>query len=268
MEAKLVFEIVCLLLYNIKIMNTEQQITSLSEFIQNAHSIFVMTGAGISTESGIPDFRSNTGIYSQYPEIVFDIDVFYKDPNVLYSLMFKLFPLIRNAKPNTAHICLRKLEDAGKIAIIATQNIDMLHEKAGSRRIANLHGSLATGTCIKCGEKYDFSYMANFVERKEIPRCKCGGVIRPDFVFFKEPLPMDAIQRTENAAKKADLVIVLGSTLLIYPAGQLPLLAVTRGAPLAIITKGPTSLDNYANLKIEADIGEVCNGLMQRLNLE
>ncbi len=246
---------------------SEQKINELANLIENSKRVFVLTGAGISTKSGIPDFRSGSGIYSRYPEIVFDIDVFHKDPSILYNLMFELAPVVVNAKPNTAHICLKKLEDVGKISLIATQNIDMLHEKAGSLKIANLHGSMKTWTCIKCGKKYELDEVMPFIEKREIAKCKCGGVLRPDFVFFKEPLPEDALMRAQKAAKEADLIMVIGSSLAVFPAGYIPMYGITRGTPMVIITKGETALDNYATLKIEDDIVAVCEKLMRMLNL-
>ena len=244
---------------------SEQKLNELANLIKNSRRIFVLTGAGISTKSGIPDFRSGTGIYSKYPEIVFDIDVFHKDPSILYNLMFELAPIVVNAKPNIAHICLRKLEDAGKINLIATQNIDMLHEKAGSRRIANLHGTMKTWTCTKCGKKYTIEDVLPFIEKKQIAKCTCGGVLRPDFVFFTEPLPEDALLKAQKAAREADLIMVIGSSLAVFPAGYIPMYGVTRGTPLVIITKGESALDNYATLKIEEDIVFVCEKLMNIL---
>lgn len=249
-------------------LHDESRINKLAELIKNSKKIFVLTGAGISTKSGIPDFRSGTGIYSKYPELVFDIDVFYNDPTILYNLMFELAPIVINAKPNIAHICLKKLEDMGKINLIATQNIDMLHEKAGSIKVANLHGSMKTFTCIKCGKKHPLEYAMKFITKKEIAKCSlCGGVLRPDFVFFKEPLPEEALAKAQKAAKEADLIMVIGSTLLVFPAGYIPMYGVTKGTPLVIITKGETALDNYATIKIEDDIVEVCKKLMEKLNL-
>ncbi len=244
----------------------ELKIEQLANFIKNSRKIFVLTGAGISTKSGIPDFRSGSGIYSKYPEIVFDIDVFYKDPSILYNLMFELAPIVIKAKPNIAHICLKKIEEMGKINLIATQNIDMLHEKAGSIRIANLHGNMKTFTCIKCGKKYDISYVMEFIENKEIAKCECGGILRPDFVFFKEPLPEDAMYRAQKAAKEADLILVIGSSLAVFPAGYIPMYGVSRGTPLVILTKGKSALDNYAALKIEEDITETCHTLLKKLS--
>ena len=245
---------------------SELKIKQLVELIKKSRQIFVLTGAGISTKSGIPDFRSGTGIYSKYPEIVFDIDVFHKDPSILYNLMFELAPIVLNAKPNDAHFCLKKLEEMGKINLIATQNIDMLHEKAGSTRVANLHGSMKTFTCIRCNKKYPLEYVMEFIKKKEIAKCECGGVLRPDFVFFKEPLPEDALLRAQKAAKEADLIIVIGSTLAVFPAGYIPMYGITRGTPLVIITKGETALDNYATLKIEEDIVESRKKIMEQLS--
>lgn len=246
---------------------SELKLKELVELISKSKRIFVLTGAGISTRSGIPDFRGGTGIYSKYPEIVFDIDVFHKDPTILYNLMFELAPIVIKAKPNSAHICLKKLEDAGKINIVATQNIDMLHEKAGTKRLVNLHGTLATWRCIKCKKEYTLQEVIPFLEKKEIAKCTCGNVLRPDFVFFKEPLPEDALSKAQEAASTADLIIVIGSSLAVFPAGYIPMYGITRGTPFVIITQGKSSLDNYATLKIEDDIVLVCERLMKRLEL-
>lgn len=248
-------------------MTGEQKIEELASLIESSKRIFVLTGAGISTKSGIPDFRSGTGIYSKYPEIVFDIDVFYKDPSILYNLMFELAPIVINAKPNKAHICIKKLEDMGKVNLIATQNIDMLHEKAGSVRIANLHGTMKTWTCVKCGKKYTLEDIMPQIEKREIARCTCGGVLRPDFVFFKEPLPEDAFSLAKNKAHEADLIIVIGSSLSVFPASYIPIYGITKGTPLVIINKGETALDNYALIKIEDDIIRVCEKLLSILGI-
>ena len=237
----------------------------LVRLIEEKNRIFVLTGAGVSTESGIPDFRGEKGLYTEYPEYVFDIDYFRKDPSLFYEVTKKLLPKLLNAKPNPAHKFVYKLEEMGKLLLVATQNIDGLHQKAGNKKVVELHGSYKISHCLKCGKELSLEDLAKALENTTVPKCECGGVIKPDVVFFGEPLPQDALIKAQEAAKKANLCIVMGSSLTVYPAAYLPLICVQERVPLVIINKGETALDSFASLKIEDRLRELCERVLKLL---
>jgi len=237
----------------------------LVRLIEEKNRIFVLTGAGVSTESGIPDFRGEKGLYTEYPEYVFDIDYFRKDPSLFYEVTKKLLPKLLNANPNPAHKFVYKLEEMGKLLLVATQNIDGLHQKAGNKKVVELHGSYKISHCLKCGKELSLEDLAKALENTTVPKCECGGVIKPDVVFFGEPLPQDALIKAQEAAKKANLCIVMGSSLTVYPAAYLPLICVQERVPLVIINKGETALDSFASLKIEDRLRELCERVLKLL---
>jgi len=237
----------------------------LVRLIEEKNRIFVLTGAGVSTESGIPDFRGEKGLYTEYPEYVFDIDYFRKDPSLFYEVTKKLLPQLLDAEPNPAHKLVYKLEEMGKLLLVATQNIDGLHQKAGNKKVVELHGSYKTSHCLKCGKEFSFEDLVTELENVTVPKCECGGVIKPDVVFFGEPLPQDALIKAQEAAKKATLCIVMGSSLVVYPAAYLPLICVQEKVPLVIINKGETALDSFASLKIEKRLSKFCESVLKLL---
>ncbi|MGI6006840.1 MAG: NAD-dependent protein deacylase [Ruminococcus sp.] len=231
------------------------QMEELQKMIDEHSSIVFFGGAGVSTESGIPDFRSTDGLYHQEydypPETILSHTFFQKHPEEFFRF-YKNKMLELDAEPNPAHIKLAQLEEMGKVKAVITQNIDGLHQKAGSREVYELHGSVHRNYCMKCGKFYDARYMK---EAEGIPRCSCGGIIKPDVVLYEEGLDQETIRKSITALSRADMVIVGGTSLVVYPAAGL--LDYFNGEDLVLINKGATSRDSYAKLLIKMPIGEV-----------
>ena len=216
----------------------------------------VLTGAGVSTLSGIPDFRSSDGLYSKEfghmrVEEILDIDFFKEHPDVFYSWAKDNWYNIDQAEPNIIHKTLKKAEDIGFITEgIFTQNIDFLHERAGSRKVFPLHGTLERGYCMNCHSYHEYKEISNAVHSDKLPICStCKGVIKPDIVFYGENLDMSLLTRAENAFYNADLVIVLGSSLVVNPAASLPYISARKGRNIVIVNRDDTYLDSYARLR-------------------
>ncbi|MCB0211140.1 MAG: NAD-dependent deacylase [Anaerolineae bacterium] len=241
-------------------MNVEQQIQRAAEFISSAHNIVAMTGAGISTPSGIPDFRSaDSGVWDNVdPLSVASIHAFRQNPEALYHWIQPLARLFLEAKPNPAHYALAELETQGKLKAIVTQNIDDLHRKAGSLTVYELHGHLREVTCTRCYRVEEASALfQSFVETGEVPRCGCQGVFKPNAILFGEQLPMNAFVSARLAIEAADLMVITGSSLEVAPASDLPEIALERGIPVIIINRQPTFLDTHADLVIRGDVAEI-----------
>ena len=230
----------------------------LKQWIEASDNIVFFGGAGVSTESNIPDFRSENGIYNavnQYgypPETMLSHSFFISHPDIFFDYLRKnlIYP---DAKPNNAHIGLAKLEEMGKLKAVITQNIDNLHQMAGSKNVYELHGTLYKNYCTKCGKNFDVDYVMN---SSGIPRCdKCGGIVRPDVVLYEEGLDGTTIYKSVDAIEKADVLIVGGTSLNVYPAAGL--IDYYRGNKLVLINKSVTSYDRRANLIIRENIGEV-----------
>lgn len=235
------------------------QIGELRKYIQEAHYIVFFGGAGVSTESGIPDFRSQDGLYYQQyeypPETIISHSFFMQNPEGFYRF-YKDRMLAPDAKPNRAHLALAKLEQEGKLKAVITQNIDGLHQKAGSKAVYELHGSVLRNYCMHCGKFYDLDYI---VHSQGIPTCtECGGRIKPDVVLYEEGLNQDIIRGAVMHIRKADLLIVGGTSLVVYPAaGLLDYFDHTDGHKLVLINKSKTERDSLADLCISERIGEV-----------
>ena len=234
------------------------EVLELKKLIDESDSIVFFGGAGVSTESNIPDFRSENGIYNavnQYgypPETMLSHSFFISHPDIFFEYLRKnlIYP---DAKPNNAHIGLAKLEEMGKLKAVITQNIDNLHQMAGSKNVYELHGTLYKNYCTKCGKNFDVDYVMN---SSGIPRCdKCGGIVRPDVVLYEEGLDGTTIYKSVDAIEKADVLIVGGTSLNVYPAAGL--IDYYRGNKLVLINKSVTSYDRRANLIIRENIGEV-----------
>ena len=227
----------------------------LKKIISESENVVFFGGAGASTESGIPDFRSKDGLYAQRydypPETIISHDFFLHDTAEFYRFYRErmLFPA---ARPNAAHLALARLEREGKLSAVVTQNIDGLHQAAGSRRVYELHGSVLRNHCMRCGKFYPLSYIA---ESKGVPRCECGGIVKPDVVLYGEPLDDKTVQGAVGAIAKADALIVGGTSLVVYPAAGF--LDFFRGRHLVVVNKTPTQADARADLVINAPIGEV-----------
>jgi NAD-dependent deacetylase len=238
----------------------EQQIKQAAKLIQEATDVVAMTGAGISTPSGIPDFRSpESGLWGKDdPYTVASIHSFRQNPQYFFDWIRPLAPLFLEAEPNPAHQALVALEKNGKISAVITQNIDDLHGKAGSETVYELHGHLRQVTCIRCYEVQDAdSIFHQFLEDGLIPKHHCGGVLKPNVILFGEQLPAREFVAAQMAVKEADLMLVAGSSLEVAPASELPEFALDNGLKLIIINNQPTGLDGEADLVIHADVAEI-----------
>jgi NAD-dependent deacetylase len=227
----------------------------------------VLTGAGISTESGIPDFRSPSGIWAQYdPEEYATIEAFRADPVKVWTFYALRFRALRDAEPNAGHMALAELEHSGHVRVVVTQNIDLLHERAGSRDVVEVHGSIRTSTCLQCGARSTLEEVLPLIDAEGAPRCRaCGAVLKPDVVFFGELLPEAAIDRAYELARSAGVLLVVGSQLEVWPVSLLPDETVQAGGVVAIVNKGPTSFDDRASVKIEGGAGETLTALVDAL---
>lgn len=232
----------------------EQQ--TLQDWITDSDNIVFFGGAGVSTESGIPDFRSVDGLYHQQydypPEQILSHSFYMQNPKEFYRF-YRNKMLCLTAKPNAAHRKLAELEQAGKLKAVITQNIDGLHQQAGSREVLELHGSVHRNYCRKCHALYDAGYI---LESEEIPVCaKCGGRIKPDVVLYEESLDMDVMQKAIAYISRADILIIGGTSLAVYPAAGL--IDYYGGDRLVLINRDATGMDRRANLLIQGNIGEV-----------
>jgi NAD-dependent deacetylase len=231
----------------------------LAELIRSRRPCIVLTGAGVSTESGIPDFRSPTGIWADVDPMEYgSLRAFRADPEKVWSFYAKRIELLTGAEPNEAHYALAELERRGFVSTIVTQNIDLLHTRAGSRDVVEVHGSIRTASCPSCRATYplDESLLP-------VPRCAdCGAVLKPDVVFFGELLPSAAVDRAYELARGAALMLVIGSALEVYPVAELPLETVRAGGALAIVNRGQTALDGEAELKIDGAAGETLGDVL------
>src|SRR5438034_1254697 len=231
----------------------------LAQLLRSAGRCVVLTGAGASTESGIPDFRSPTGIWAHYdPKEYATIEAFEKDPEKVWKFYALRYQALTEAQPNEAHLALAELERRGVVSAVITQNIDLLHERAGSRDVVEVHGSIRTSTCPGCGASYPLARVVELLEDGGAPACPaCGAMLKPDVVFFGELLPAEAIDRAFELAREAALFLVVGSALEVYPVAGLPLETLEAGGDLAIVNRGPTALDMRATLKVDGSAGEV-----------
>jgi NAD-dependent deacetylase len=239
----------------------------LAELVRGLGPAVVLTGAGISTESGIPDFRSPTGIWAQYnPEEYATIDAFRADPVKIWRFYSLRFKALTEAAPNAGHLALAELERAGLVRAVITQNIDVLHERAGSRDVVEVHGSIRTSSCPGCGATYPLAEVLPLLDAIAVPRCaRCDAVLKPDVVFFGELLPEAAIDRAYELARSTRLLLVVGSGLEVWPVSLLPDETVRAGGQVAIVNKGPTTFDDRAIAKIDGGAGETLAALARRL---
>jgi NAD-dependent deacetylase len=245
-------------------------IRELYEKIKAAKHCVALTGAGISTLSGIPDFRGKGGVYTLGNEDynrMFDLDVFYEDPSVYYRNAKDFIYGLDEKEPSVVHLTLARLEQRGLLKAIITQNIDLLHQKGGTTKVIEVHGSARFHYCLRCaGIRMPFEEAAAIVKRGEMPKCPhCGRVLKPAITFFGESLPFDAITRAEKEASEADLMLILGSSLSVYPAAGLPQYTLRHGGELVIVNNQPTGLERNAAL-CYTDLGETFSGLDKLLD--
>ena len=239
----------------------------LANLIRERQPCVVLTGAGVSTESGIPDFRSPTGLWAQFDPLEFgSIDAFRRDPIKVWSFYKPRISMLTDAQPNPAHIALAELEQHGLVQAVVTQNIDLLHERAGSREVVEVHGSIRTATCPGCGARYELEQVLALLAEADAPACPaCGEIVKPDVVFFGELLPPEAIDRAYKLARAAALMLVVGSALEVYPIAGLPEETLAAGGKLAIVNRGPTPYDGRTNLRIDGSAGEVLPAVVAAL---
>ncbi len=233
---------------------------TLQEIINDSQNIVFFGGAGVSTESGIPDFRSVDGLYNlKYkfpPEYILSHTFFCENTKYFYEF-YRDKMLYLDAKPNDCHKKLVELERAGKLKAVVTQNIDGLHQKAGSKVVYELHGSVHRNYCMKCKKFYDVNFI---LDSTDVPKCDCGEVVKPDVVLYEEGLDNDTIEKTLDAISKADCLIVAGTSLNVYPAASF--IRYFRGKHFVLINRDSTSADNMADLIIRDNVGEVLNQIV------
>ena len=233
----------------------KEALETLKQWVREAKRIVFFGGAGVSTESGIPDFRGVDGLYRQKyaypPETILSHDFFVRRTEEFYRF-YRDKMLITDALPNAAHKKLAQWEQEGKLSAVVTQNIDGLHHAAGSKRVYELHGCILRNYCMDCGKFYDAQYIK---DSDGVPRCSCGGVVKPDVVLYEEPLDHATIEGALDAIRRADLLIVAGTSLTVYPAAAF--LDEYPGNRLVLINKTPTPRDDIANLALHERLGEV-----------
>ncbi len=241
-------------------MTVDNDLKRASEFIKAAKHITALTGAGISVDSGIPDFRSEGGLWKRYdPHEYATFESFIRDPTKFWTMGRELVETILKAKPNDAHIALVKLEERGKLLGVITQNIDNLHQSAGSKKVIELHGNYLHAYCIDCKTEYVGKSVHQSVANGEIPpKCeKCGGVLKSEAILFGEPLPEEPMSNAIELCKKTDLMLVIGTSLSVYPAAFLPQLAKNSGAKIILINLDGTNKDDVADIVLKGRASDI-----------
>ncbi len=235
----------------------------LERYIRESNYVVALTGAGISTAAGIPDFRGEKGIYTLgiVPERVFDIDYFLRDPRPFYEFTRRMIETLEGSGPTLMHRFLAYLEEIGKLKLLVTQNIDGLHTLAGSKNVIEIHGSYRRSFCLNCGKEYDFSEVKEMILKNTVPYCSCGGLIKPDVVFFGEGVK--GFEEARQHAYLSDLFLVVGSSLQVQPASLLPYFSPGK---VVIINKGPVAFPrSRIDVHIDEDCELVAEELMRRL---
>lgn len=248
----------------------DDSVARLAELIRRSSSAIVFTGAGISTESGIPDFRSPGGVWDRMPPIYFD--AFVSSPEMrkeAWRRRFAMEEMFGEAKPNAGHLAVAELMRRGKVRHVITQNIDNLHQASGvaAESIIELHGNTTYATCLVCSTRYEIAPLRICFEKGgEVPNCKlCGGLVKAATISFGQPMPEKQMQRAQDATLACDLFLVAGSSLVVYPAAGFPLLAKQMGARLVILNRTPTDQDEYADLVIRSGIGDTLTAVLALL---
>lgn len=235
--------------------------------IKSAQRIFALTGAGVSTLSGIPDFRTDkSGIWDRFDQSkIFHIDTFRKSPHLFYEFAREWIYGMQDFKPAATHMLLAEMEKHGMLRGIATQNIDGLHQAAGSKVVYELHGHSRSSHCIECGKKYSREETIQRLMKAPYPACDCKGAIKPDVVFYGEQLPAKALEASIQDAMMCDLLIIMGTSLVVYPAALIPQYAVASGAKMIIFNKSYTPFDDTADLTVRDDLKDVCSELLKAI---
>jgi len=248
----------------------DQTIQGGAALITTAQKVLVFTGAGLSTESGIPDFRSPGGLWERYDPSEFYFQKFISDEKArekYWQMSTESYQLMKDARPNRAHLAIRDLEETGKLLAIVTQNIDYLHHKAGNspEKIIEIHGTVVTVSCLSCGKQYGRDIIEDRLRSGvKVPYCDgCSGILKPDTISFGQAMPEDKMALSFQYAQECDLCIVLGSSLVVYPAASVPIRAVETGAKLLIINRDETPLDQSADLVIHDSVGKALGDMME-----
>jgi NAD-dependent deacetylase len=248
-------------------MNLES-IARAAAIVRGARSVVALTGAGISVPSGIPDFRSAGGLWDlDSPMEVASLRAFRANPQRFYNWFRPLLGRLLDAQPNPAHLALAALERAGMLKALVTQNIDGLHQRAGSREVYELHGHLRSAICLECDRQAPTGPLLERVRHGEIPRCDCGGLFKPDVVLFDELLPRGLFWLAQAAIETCDALIVAGTSLEVAPVGDLPLEALRRGARIVIVNQGETYLDERADVVLHEDVAEALPAIVDQLQI-
>ena len=240
---------------------------ALAELIGERQPCVVLTGAGVSTESGIPDFRSPSGLWATFDPLEYgSIEAFRADPLKVWSFYKPRVTMLTEAQPNPAHLALAELERRRLVEAVVTQNIDLLHTRAGSKDVVEVHGSIRTATCSGCGARYPLDDVLELLAGANAPACRaCWAILKPDVVFFGELLPPEAIGRAYELAQRAKLLLVVGSALEVYPIAGLPEETLAAGGTLAIVNRGRTPYDGRAALRIDGSAGEILPAVVAAL---
>lgn len=249
-------------------MSLEDRIRDAAELIRQSRYVVAFTGAGHSTPSGIPDFRSpHSGVWERHnPMLVASIWSFRLNPKSFFDWIRPLASTLLNAQPNPAHVALSDLEKMGYLKTIVTQNIDNLHQKAGSHHVLELHGHMRQATCIRCYTEVDVDpAVEQFIHDGKVPHCDCGGVLKPNVILFGEELPIHVFNQAIDEARRCDLMLVAGSSLVVTPAADIPFRAVDSGARSIIVNFQPTAFDPRADIVIHDDVATVLPRIVQAL---
>ena len=244
----------------------EKSLSQFKKIVDNTERLVAFTGAGLSNESGISTYRGAGGLWSKYdPSIYADINYFLKDSSYYWNFFREIrYPMIKNAQPNKAHYVLVQLEQQGKLKHLITQNIDGLHQLAGQKKVIELHGNTRRIKCMDCGQMMSMDEAYKRLADELPPRCLCGGRLRPDTIMFGEPLPQHALHDAENAARACDTFLVLGSSLVVYPAAQIPIRAKQNNAAVVIVNIDETPLDSLADMVINKKASEALSILLNQ----
>ncbi|HIE10796.1 MAG TPA: NAD-dependent protein deacylase [Kiritimatiellae bacterium] len=234
----------------------QQAVRQAARLLGSSRRIAVLSGAGISVSSGIPDFRSQDGLYSDPSNIgIFEIGEFIREPERFFRFAARFYQVLMDARPNTAHEEIARWQQAAQVEVI-TQNIDDLHEQAGAQQVYHLHGSYRTSRCMRCGKMRPTDELLDDVARGCVPLCHCGGILKPEIVFFGEQLPLAAWSAAQRAIAAADVLLVVGTSLVVYPANMLPRMRSPSTA-MIVVNRDPTPADGEAEVVIRGDIVEV-----------
>jgi NAD-dependent deacetylase len=247
---------------------SNKKIQQAAEMISKSASTVALTGAGVSTKSGIPDFRGPDGLWTKVDPAKFaSVNGFLSDPKGWWEMALEMAPTVINAKPNPSHTMLAKLEKLGLLDCLVTQNVDGLHQKAGSKNVLEVHGSLFSATCTVCQIQVDRKYLEKAMKKRQIPvMCPtCGGLLKLDTVFFGEAPPQKTLGAAVEAARNCQLLLAVGSYLVVYPVATLPTIATQSGAKFIIINQEPTPLDQMADLVFHAEAGETLTQIVKAI---